>query len=283
MDIRVLDPDQFPPQLSEIADPPEKLYIMGEWPKENFKYLTVVGSRKFSDYGKKVVEKLISGLKGYPVVIISGLALGIDSLAHKEALRAGLKTVAVPGSGIHPSVLYPRTNLKLAKEILEKGGSILSELEPKTKAAPYTFPKRNRIMAGLSDAVLLIEAQERSGTLITARLATEYDRDLLVVPNSIFSPNSKGAHQFLKMGALPITSSEDILEALGIENKSEKIKPNDLTTEEQKIYELLMIEPVSKDELLKKLSMDITKANITITTMELKGLIKESVGKIHLT
>jgi len=283
MDIRVLAPDQFPPQLNEIPDPPEKLYVMGNWPGKDFKYLTVVGSRKYSDYGKKVVEKLISGLRGHPVVIVSGLALGIDSIAHKEALKAGLKTVAVPGSGIHPSAIYPRTNLKLAKEILNNEGVLLSELEPKTKAAPYTFPKRNRIMAGLSHAVLLIEAQERSGTLITARLTTDYNRDLLVVPGSVFSQNSKGVHQFLKMGATPVTASEDILENLGIHSDAPTQKPLDLNDAENSIYKILKREPLTKNELLEKLEMDITKANVTLTTMELKGLIKESGGKIHLT
>ena len=209
--IRELSKNEFPASLLEIPQPPKKLYVAGELPPEGSILLAVVGSRKYTSYGADACEKIIEGLSGYPIVIVSGLALGIDALAHKAALKAGLKTLAVPGSGIDSKVIYPRTNLSLAEEIVEKGGCLLSEYEPDFQASTWSFPARNRIMAGLSRAILVIEAGERSGTLITARLATEYNRDVYVIPNGIFSPGSQGSNKLLKQGAYPITESSDIL------------------------------------------------------------------------
>ena len=183
-----------------------------------------MGSREHTEYGKEVVEHLISGLKGYPVGIVSGLALGIDGLAHEAAMRHGLYTLAVPGSGLAESVLYPASHKQLAAEILKHGGGLLSEYPPETSAAKWTFPQRNRIMAGLCKATLLIEATEKSGTLITARLAVDYNRELLAVPGHIFSKNSYGTHQFLKLGATMVTEARDILLALGID-PDETTKP----------------------------------------------------------
>jgi len=204
--------------LSEIPRPPKELYCEGELLDFNeYKYLTVVGSRKFSRYGRDVCEALIAGLKGYNVVIVSGLALGIDAIAHQAALDAGLKTIAVPGSGLDRSVLHPRTNHRLADDIIKSGGALLSEFEPTYPAGLHTFPKRNRIMVGMSHAVLLIEAAERSGTLITARMATDYNRELLAVPHDITRVTAQGVNQFLKLGATPVTESADILRALGID------------------------------------------------------------------
>ena len=192
--------------LPEIPDAPDGVYVRGNLPPTNNSCLAVVGSRNYSNYGKQVVDYLISGLRGYPISIISGLALGIDALAHEAALNAGLHTLAVPGSGIDDSVIYPRRNFGLAQKILESGGGLLSEFEPTFRATTWSFPQRNRIMVGLSHAVLLIEASEKSGTLITARLTAEYNRDLLVVPGNIFLENSFGVHQFLKLGATPVTT-----------------------------------------------------------------------------
>ncbi|MES3005459.1 MAG: DNA-processing protein DprA, partial [Patescibacteria group bacterium] len=133
------------------------------------KFLCVVGSRQYTSYGKELCISLIKSLAGRPVIIISGLALGIDGIAHQTALDVGLPTIAVPGSGLHPNVLYPRSHLHLAEKIIEKGGLLASEYEPQIRASPWSFPMRNRIMAGLSHAVLIIEAEENSGTLVTAR------------------------------------------------------------------------------------------------------------------
>ena len=215
-DIEQLPKNKFPKQLLEIPQPPEKLYIKGTLPSPDSIFLTVVGSRKYTSYGKEACEKIISGLRGYNIVIVSGLAIGIDSLAHRAALEAKLKTVAFPGSGLHPSVLYPASNAMLARKIIQSGGALLSEFDEMFQVTPCAFPQRNRLMAGMSRGVLIIEAGERSGTLITARLALEYNRDVFTVPGSIFSQNSLGSNRLLTEGAIPVTSGQDILEHWGI-------------------------------------------------------------------
>lgn len=281
-DISILKPAEFPSLLKEIPDPPKKLYVRGKLPSTDWKWLAVVGSRAMSPYGRQACEHLISGLRGYPVVIVSGLAFGVDAAAHKAALEAGLPTVGVPGSGLDWSVLYPRANVGLARHIVEAGGALLSEYEPGLKAADYTFPQRNRIMAGLCQATLVIEAKERSGSLITARLTAEYNRELLVVPGSIFSAESRGTHQFLKLGATPVTSSEDILRALGITlEEKRKMSPQDIGEEEARVMEIVL-HPCSRDELIQMLGLPISEANILLSTMEIKGLIVEELGVIRV-
>src|SRR3989338_4117575 len=283
--IRKLKKEEFPPALLEIPQPPKTLYLRGELPAGNLIYLAVVGSRKFTSYGRDACEKLIAGLKGYPIVIISGLAMGIDAIAHKAALKNGLTTISFPGSGLDDKVLFPSVNLQLAKEILSSGGALVSEFEPDFKATQFSFPLRNRLMAGISKAVLIIEAEEKSGTLITARLATEYNRDLLAVPGSIFSSNSKGTNRLLRQGATPITCSEDVLEALGFEFSKDEEKQArlfaDLSPEEKKITELLR-EPIFRDDLIRTMKLPIPAANAMLTIMEIKGLIKEELGEIRL-
>lgn len=206
----------FPPQLREIPEVPEHLWLRGSLPSTNHKLLTVVGSRNISDYGHRACNLLIAGLSRHPISIVSGLALGADAAAHEAALAAGLHTIAFPGSGLDDRVLAPRTNLSLAERILAAGGALVSEYEPLKAAEPWTFPRRNRLMVGIADAVLVIEAGEHSGTLITARLAGEYNRELLVVPHEIDAPHGHGAETFLRIGATPVFRSEHILEALGL-------------------------------------------------------------------
>ncbi len=282
--IKELRPEEFPELLSEIPDPPKKLFLQGSLPDKENRLLCVVGSRKYTNYGKEACESLISGLRGYDIAIISGLALGIDAIAHKSALDAGLKTIAVPGSGLNPKVLYPSTNRSLAGEIVENGGGLLSEFEPEMRATTWTFPQRNRIMAGMSHAVLVIEAEERSGTLITSRLATEYNRDVLTVPGSIFSPNSEGPNMLLRLGATPVRESGDILEALGFEtgeNSETQIDYSDCSEEEKKLIEILR-EPMARDDLIRKSDMSPSQANALLSVMEIKGIVKESMGEIRL-
>ena len=268
--IQQIFPKDFHPLLREINDPPESLYVQGVLPSSRTTLLTVVGSRKSTSYGRDVVDYLIGGLKGYDISIVSGLALGIDGHAHTAALNAGLHTTAVPGSGLSEKVLYPRSHVQLSQHILESGGALVSELEPEQGAAPWTFPKRNRIMAGMSHAVLIIEATERSGTLITARLTTDYNRELLVVPASIFAASSRGAHQFWKLGATPITTPEDILDVFSIKHNvhDEKQSNLKLSPEEQKIYNLLA-EPKTRDEFIEEIALPITQANILLSKLEL--------------
>jgi DNA processing protein len=283
-EIYKLKPEQFPLPLFEIPQPPKTLYIRGKLPDKNLIYLAVVGSRKYTSYGRDICEKLIHGLKGYPIVIVSGLAVGIDSIAHKTAIEVGLITISFPGSGLDNSVLYPRTNIKLAQEIVDSGGCLISEFEPNAISQLYSFPQRNRLMAGISRAVLIIEAEEKSGTLITARLALDYNRDVLAVPGSAFSSNSNGTNWLIKQGATPVTTSEDILIALGFEIEkpelTDKEKYADCGKNEMKIIELLR-EPVERDELIRVCGMKIAEANALLSIMELKDLIKEELGEIR--
>jgi len=282
-DIKQLKSEEYPELLKEINDPPKKLYIKGELPPDNMKYLCVVGSRKYSPYGKDVCKTLIEGLRGYPIVIVSGLALGIDSIAHESALDNGLTTIAVPGSGLSESVLHPKTHKELARRIVKSGGTMLSEFEENFKATHYSFPQRNRVMAGMSHAVLIIEAEEKSGTLITSKFATEYNRDVLTVPASIFSGNSFGPHMLLRLGATPIRNSGDILEALGLkqEEGQQKLDLKDLSEKERKVMDILKT-PMERDELIANLGFPIQDANVTLSAMEIKGIIKESYGEMRI-
>jgi len=285
MQIHKLPKDKFPKALLEIPQPPEDLWIIGELPKENCIYLCVVGSRKFTSYGKEVCEKLIAGLAGYPIVIVSGFAMGIDTIAHKKAMQVGLKTMVFPGSGLSDDAMYPKTNVRLIREVIERDGCLLSEFEPDFKATQWSFPMRNRLMAGISKAVLIIEAEEKSGTLITARLTTEYNRDLLVVPGSIFSPNSKGTNKLLRQGATPITSVDDLLEALGFEKEKNQEKQAKLFADssvEEKIVLKLLREPIPRDDLIRAMKMPVSYANSLLSIMEIKGLIKEEFGEIKM-
>jgi len=285
-DIRKLSKEEFPPQLFEIPEPPKQLFVHGEMPSQDSVLLTVIGSRKYSHYGKEICEKLISGLAGYDITIISGLALGIDAIAHKAAIKAGLKTVAVPGSGLDESVLYPSTNRILAREIIKNKGALLSEFDLDFRATPWSFPQRNRIMAGLSQATLVIEAQERSGTLITARLALDYNRDVLAVPGSVFSQNSCGTNRLLRQGATPITNSIELLDAIGFEAEEntpeqKKLDFQNCSPEEKRVLEIIS-EPCTRDELIRALNVSTSQASILLSAMEIKGLLKESGGKIQI-
>jgi DNA processing protein len=283
-ELKQLAVSDFPPLLREIPGAPKRLFVRGAMPSYGAKWLSVVGSRACTDYGRRALRYLIEGLRGYPIVIVSGLAYGIDAEAHRAALDAGLTTVGVPGSGLDWKVLYPRANVGLAREIVEKGGALLSEELPDARSAEYMFPKRNRIMAGMSHATLAIEAKEKSGSLITAKLATDFNRDVLVVPGPIFSDESKGTHLFLRLGATAITSPEDILIALGIAQREgasalSELR-SDLSDQERRVFEILA-SPCSRDALIDALEMPITEANILLSTMEIKGLLVEELGVVR--
>lgn len=283
MEIRNLYKKDFPPLLLEINDPPKSMRIIGELPQTE-KYLAVVGSRKYSEYGKVVCEKLIEGLRGYPITIVSGLALGIDSIGHRSALRAGLPTVAIPGSGLSDKVLYPPSHKKLAEEIVESGGAIMTEFEDDCPSYPSNFPQRNRIIAGMSHATLVIEAELQSGTLITSKYAIEYNRDVFTVPHSIFSKTSEGPHMLLRLGATPITQSSDIITALGLnphEDLFQKRDYSDCSTDEHEVINILN-EPLSRDEIIRRLGKPVYVTQTIIATMEIKGIVEEVMGEIHL-
>lgn len=279
MDIRELPKNKWPEKLLEIPQLPEKLWIRGMLPPEGTKMLAVVGSRALSRYGQEACEKLIAGLSGYPISIISGLALGADACAHKAALAAGLHTIGVPGSGLDDSVIGPRANLGLAKEIVKAGGALLSEHEPNYVAHPYDFPARNRLMVGMADAVLVIEAGEKSGTLITARLASEYNRDLLCIPHRIGDAHGFGPHLFLRLGAALVAEPLHILEALGIaprESGAAGAAPA-LEGIEFILWKLLE-EPRTRDEILRENTANPGEILTALVALELRGVIKEEFG-----
>jgi len=284
MKISRLPKEKIPKALLEIPDPPKGLWVIGELPSENLIYLCIVGSRKYTSYGKEICEKIIDGLRGFPIVIVSGFAMGIDTIAHKKALQLGMKTLVFPGSGLSDEAMYPKTNIRLIREVVEQGGCLLSEFDPDFKATQWSFPMRNRLMAGISKAVLVIEGEERSGTMITARLATEYNRDVLAVPGSVFSPNSKGTNKLIRLGATPITCAEDVLEALGFQQPKERdpqAQLFDLSPEEKIVINLLR-EPMPRDDLIRAMKMSTADANSLLSIMEIKEIIFEELGEIRL-
>lgn len=267
--------EEFPPLLREIPQPPTDLNYRGQLPPPDLKLLAIVGSRKYTSYGKEVVEHLVAGLKNHPIGIVSGLALGIDGLAHEAALRHRLYTLAIPGGGLDDSVLYPRQHTRLASQILEAGGGLLSEFDPFFTPTKWSFTQRNRLVAGISNATLIIEAAEQSGTLITARLTVDYNRELLVVPGNIFSKNMAGNHQFLKLGATPVTEAADILAVFGIDAAEETAKTLSLPSLdplELKVIALLH-EPQERDLLIRQLDLPTPEAAALLMQMEMKDLI----------
>ena len=238
-------------------------------------------------YGQEACQMLIAGLAGYPVSIVSGLALGVDTCAHKAALAAGLHTLALPGSGLEDGVIYPRSNRDFAIELLKKGGGMLSEYAPDTPSRVHFFPERNRLMVGLADAVLIVEAGPKSGTLITARLASEYNRDLLCIPHRIGDSHAFGGHLFIRLGAALVTEPLHILEALRIAPRESAMDeaPTDLEGAELAIWNLLE-EPHARDDILRAPFVRGDSSNelgagevlTALVALELRGLIKEEFG-----
>lgn len=205
--------------LSNITDVPKKLYTVGNERllHKPVKTVCIVGSRRYSSYGHDVVRDIMATLKGHDVTIVSGLALGIDTLVHTYALENGLKCIAVPASGLNEDVIYPRTNVELSQEIVKKGGLLVSEFEPDFRASPWSFPMRNRIMAGMADVVIIIEGEKDSGTLITARLAKDYGREVIAVPQGIFSETGEGCNYLIaEEGATMLRSAESLLDILNL-------------------------------------------------------------------
>ena len=271
----------FPTELNNIPDPPKELFIESnnwqdllESPK-----LAVIGSRKASSYGQVVTEKLVRGIVAKGVVIVSGLALGIDSLAHKAALNAGGKTIAVLPSGLDE--IYPKGHLGLARQIIKDGGALVSEYSPKTMPFKYNFIARNRIISGISKAVLITEAAINSGSLHTANFALEQGKDVLVVPGPITSATSAGCNNLIKNGATPITSVDDILEVLNISgNAHAKNQIFASNSAEYQILQSLSTEDLYIDELHSRSKLDTAIFQQTISYLEITGRIKAVGGNI---
>ena len=283
--IRSLPRKEWPESLLEIPEPPKQLRYEGTLPTEGNKLLAIVGARKYSAYGREVCEELIMSLQGEPITIVSGLALGIDSIAHRTAIRAGLQTIAIPGSGLDRSVIHPRSHAPLADEIVANGGGLLSEYDDTMPAGVWAFPRRNRIMAGLCQAVLIIEAEKRSGTLITSRLATEYNKEVGAIPGPLHSPTSEGPHMLLRLGATLVRDKNDILEMLGLPRKDEAptlMDIEELSSDEKKFITLLT-EPCERNELIRKSKLETSIAMATLSLLEIKGLVVEEMGEIRKT
>lgn len=279
--IKRLNKSDWPKLLKHIPDPPIELFIKGPKPNLETIWLCIIGSRKHTPYGKQVCEKIIPSLKRYNIGIVSGLAFGIDTLVHKIALENNIPIIAVPGSGLDDSVLYPRSNINFSNEIIKSGGCLISEFNPKQKAAAWLFPKRNRIMAGISQGVLIIESRKKSGTQITARLALDYNREVMAVPGSIFSNLSEGPNFLLSCGAVPVTKTEDILDVFNIPyQKTEIISIENLPENEKEIMIEVSRSPISKDDLCIKLNKPLYEINSALTMLELKDLIVEIKGLI---
>jgi DNA processing protein len=267
----------FPPLLKEIPDLPLQIYLKGRIPDPKKKAVAIVGTRKATSYGLKIARELARDLASQGIIIVSGLALGIDAEAHKGALEAGGLTLAVLGSGINQ--IYPATNQPLAKKIIDQGGALISEFEPDHPPEKWTFPQRNRIVAGLCQMTVVVEAPERSGALITAYLALEYNREVGAIPGEITSVNSRGTNELIKKGAALVKNADDILEVLGLNPKNEKF--DKLDKMEKIILECLQ-KPKNKDELLMETQLPADLLNQKLSLLELKGIISNSEGFINL-
>lgn len=269
--------------LREIPDKPKALYIRGELPGPEYHLLCVVGSRATSPYGRRTCASLVAGLAGYPVAIASGLALGIDAEAHKSALDVGLPTVACLPSSCDDESIYPSTNRPLAQRILARGGALLSEERGPHKAMIHNFPQRNRVMAGMSRVTLIIEAGEKSGTLITARLALDYNREVLAIPHELGRESGAGVNRLIREGATLVRTSDDILQALGIkpsDKPTQATLPTDLTEAELAVLHALS-EPLVRDELAERMTLSAQEANVALSSLLIRGLITERLGKIE--
>jgi len=273
----------YPKLLSEIFDPPPLLYIKGELAPEDEYSLAVVGARKYSAYGRQVTEKLVKEVAGNRMTIVSGMALGIDALAHTAALEAGGRTLGVLATGLDKQSIYPAANRYLADRIIANRGALISEFAPDTPGLRHHFPQRNRVISGLCLGTLVIEAGAKSGSLITAGYAAEQNREVFAVPGNIYSPVSTGTNNLIKQGARPVSSGSEILEALDLREleatvEAQKTLPE--TEEEKLISQYLCQEPIYIDELVKLTKLDTAKINSTLIIMEMKGLAK-NIGNMR--
>ena len=267
---------RFPPRLKAIFDPPGSLYLRGSGEPEllGWRAVGVVGARSCSPYGAQVARMLGRELAAAGLVVVSGLARGIDGEAHRGALESGGPTVGVLGCGIDRD--YPAAHASLSRR-MEDGGLVVSEYEAGVEPAPWRFPARNRIIAGLCEAVVIVEARARSGALITADFALEEGREVFAVPGEITSALSVGSNALLRMGATPLTGSGDVLEALGIERAEAVADPN-VSEAARRILELVRDTPAGADELVARASLEAGAVSVALTELELAGLVAAANG-----
>ena len=271
-DVRVLERSRFPPLLAAIFDPPRRLYVRGNADDDVLTRpsVAIVGARACSPYGSQVARRLGRELAARGLVVVSGLARGIDGEAHRGALEAGGTTVAVLGCGVDRD--YPAAHAELARRIRESG-LVVSEYEPGVEPAPWRFPARNRVIAGLCAATVVVEARERSGALITADLALEEGRDVLAVPGEITSTLSAGTNSLLKLGAAPCTSAADVLELVGLDAETRPEPPLDGVA-----ATVLAALPGAPDELVRSTGLDAAAIAVALAELELAGLAHEGDG-----
>ncbi|MDD5341725.1 MAG: DNA-processing protein DprA [Patescibacteria group bacterium] len=264
----------YPSLLKEIYHPPKILYYRGKLDEPGQYILSVVGTRKPSAYGQRVTRDLVQTIASRNILIVSGLAFGIDALAHAAAIEAGGKTWAILGSGLDQ--IYPATNRFLAEKILETGGALISDYPAGTPPLKQHFPARNRIIAGLSKGTLIVEAPDKSGALITANFALEDNREVLSVPGEIFNQNAVGTNRLIKQGARPVVDAADILEIFDLEivpkgGRESIFQPQ--TQEEKIIVEVLQAGPQTVDQILEKCKLEISIINSTLSVLEMSGKI----------
>jgi len=279
-----IENNDYPKLLKEINDPPFCIFVRGKLKPDIFS-IAVVGTRKNTPYGKYVTEEIVTELSENGITIISGLALGIDGIAHLASIQSNGTTIAVLGSGINKQHIYPTNHKQLSEKIISSGGAIISEYPPGTLPNKFTFPKRNRIVAGMSLGTLVVEAPQKSGSLITADCALQYNREVFTIPQNITSKTGIGTNNLIKEGAHPITSAKDILEILNLQNIkkveiNKKITPDSPT--EATIIEYLSQEPIHIDELIKKSLLPSHTVMSTLTLMEIKGKIKNLGNMMYI-
>ncbi len=279
---KIIEKKDYPPFLKKIDDPPSQLFWRGNYRKDIFNdALAVVGSRRMTSYGKRATEEIVSAIAAQGITIISGFMYGIDATAHKAALSVGGKTIAVMPCGT--DIIHPTYQKGLYWEIMKKG-LIVSEYEDGFLPDKWTYVKRNRIVAGLSKATLIIECAEKSGSLITANLALKYKRKLFAIPGSIFSPASKGTNGLIKRKlAEPVIGAKNILDFFKKEGDAEKEdKSEELTEKEREIVCFLKNEPAELDAISAKTKMSISEISATLSILEIRGIIKQEGLKYYL-
>lgn len=278
-----IEDDDYPALLKEISSPPAIIYSLGNWKSLSLPKIAIVGTRNPSNYGREVAKDLSSMLAKENICLVSGLALGIDGIVHKSIIDNDGYTAAVLGSGLN--IIHPRTNMKLANEIIEKDGIIISEFPLGTTPLKYHFPIRNRIISGLSSGCVIIEAGQKSGALITARYALEQNREVFAVPGSIYQEGSVGPNNLIKMGARVVTNVSDILSTLNLKTTYSNTKEEEIKTDnpdEANILRLLSSEPIHIDELVQNSGLSAETANAILTMMEIKGLIRNIGGMNYI-
>ena len=270
--------EAYPGRLKEIDQPPPVLYIRGEYLPDDLFAVAIVGTRRVTPYGRQITEELASFLAANGMTVISGLARGVDAIAHQAALKAGGRTLGILGSGVDK--IYPPEHRALAEQMIERG-AIISDYAPGTPPDASNFPPRNRIISGLSLAVVVVEAGETSGALITAEFAAEQGREIFAVPGSILAPQSKGTNKLIQNGALPLLTVTDLMQALDITRVGEhkaarRIIPADTT--EAKLLSFLGNEPLHVDEIRSQAELPIEKVSAALALMELKGIVRQVGG-----